>query len=397
MNSSMKSKFLYINKRSTPFILAYVVFLFNYILNGYEFGATVESVRLTAAALLLFVCVQKRRKDSFLYINGFLLICIAIISTLFSDVVNLGESRVFNLIFCMIVFIVLSDTFIEVNSFEKILYFYTNFAFILAAIVLIGYVVGFGVDSYGRASIYYGSFYKDQNYLSAYLMPAFTIKVYRFLIGKRKAFSDLLYPITIILAVLLMGSRGAFVTALLIVCLIILKLILFDSNSTHKFFWIMLVFVAAIVVYAVLSKTPLFQRMTGFSEYGSDVRIRLWTAGLNGFWRHKFIGSGVGAASQFAWQMIGNAVHNSFIELLSDNGLIGVILVFWSFSRIFCARTNHKVLIVAFFTGLFMPLFFLTGYSNMTFWMPMFFLQNFISYLEQKTIMIEDNEMRADK
>lgn len=42
MNSSMKSKFLYINKRSTPFILAYVVFLFNYILNGYEFGATVE-------------------------------------------------------------------------------------------------------------------------------------------------------------------------------------------------------------------------------------------------------------------------------------------------------------------------------------------------------------------
>ncbi len=29
--------------------------------------------------------------------------------------------------------------------------------------------------------------------------------------------------------------------------------------------------------------------------------------------------------------------------------------------------------------------------------MPMFFLQNFISYLEQKTIMIEDNEMRADK
>lgn len=110
MNSSMKSKFLYINKRSTPFILAYVVFLFNYILNGYEFGATVESVRLTAAALLLFACVQKRRKDSFLYINGFLLICIAIISTLFSDVVNLGESRVFNLIFCMIVFIVLSDT-----------------------------------------------------------------------------------------------------------------------------------------------------------------------------------------------------------------------------------------------------------------------------------------------
>lgn len=65
MNSSMKSKFLYINKRSTPFILAYVVFLFNYILNGYEFGATVESVRLTAAALLLFACVQKRRKDSF--------------------------------------------------------------------------------------------------------------------------------------------------------------------------------------------------------------------------------------------------------------------------------------------------------------------------------------------
>lgn len=53
-----------------------------------------------------------------------------------------------------------------------------NFAFALSLLVIVGYIFGFGVDSYGRASIKFETFYKDQNYLSAYLMPPFAVNIY---------------------------------------------------------------------------------------------------------------------------------------------------------------------------------------------------------------------------
>ena len=259
---------------------------------------------------------------------------------------------------------------------------YIRFSFALTIIIILGYIFGFGIDDAGRASIKYGDFFKDQNYLAAYYMPAFAYKMYQVLLGKKRGIFDIAFIFSSVLSVLLMGSRGAFLTELLIIFLLVFKMLLSDKNLIRKIGLIILLIVGTIAIYIVFSSSPLFQRMTKFENYSSDVRLRLWIAGLNGFRNNIWLGSGIGSASTYSWALVGNAVHNCFIEILSDHGIIGALLILWSFIKILKVNRNRRLLTLVFFIGLFAPLFFLTGYSNMTFWMPMLFLQNFISYQE---------------
>lgn len=384
MSKRKNTGIIQFNIRQTVLIIAYIAFLFNYIINGYEFGTTVESVRYTLFLLLFVSLLQNRIRNIVIYIQGGLLILTALISSYCSDVISFSTSRVWQLILCIVVFISLSTIYIHPKSFEKIIIFYTNLALILAIIVVLGYFMKFGIDRYGRASINYGEFYKDQNYLSAYFMPAFAIKMYDVLIKKNKTMLNLIYPFFYLLASLLMGSRGTFLTAIIISFLILLKLLLFEKGIVRKVCMIILLMLGAGIAFIVLYDSSLFVRMTDFENYGSDIRILLWKAGLKGFWSHPLFGSGIGAASQYAWYYVGNAVHNSFIEILADQGIIGASIIIWIFLKILTVKSNDKFLILSFCAGLFLPLFFLTGYSNMTFWMPMFFMQNFLTYIKSK-------------
>ena len=168
-----------------------------------------------------------------------------------------------------------------------------------------------------------------------------------------------------------MGSRGSFLTVLAIIACITGKMILTDQNLIRKAILLISLILAMFILYFELQSLPLFQRMTDFESYTSDVRIRLWRAGLNGFLNHPVLGSGIGAASEYSWALVGNAVHNSFIELIADQGIIGVIILGWIFLDILMTSKGNRFIIFILLIGLFLPLFFLTGYSNFTFWMPL--------------------------
>lgn len=369
--------------RQSVLVIAYIAFLINYILNGYEFGTPVETVLFSTTVVSICSLVQKRISSKGFYIQGALLIITAILSVSVSNVMSISGSRIWNYVFCVMVYVLISTTYIEPGSFRTILQWYLLVSSVLSIFVIIGYIFGFGIDTFGRASISYGEFFKDQNYLAAYYMPAFSYKMYQVIIEKKRNAIDIILLFFFVLSVLLMGSRGAFLTELLIMFIIVLNMLLFDRNIVRKFGLIILLIVGTIIIYFVFSRSPLFQRMTGFESYGSDVRLRLWMAGLSGFRNNIWLGSGIGSASMYSWSLIGNAVHNCFIEIISDHGIIGALLIIWSFLRMITVPKGKRLLVISFFIGLFGPLFFLTGYSNMTFWMPMFFLQNFISYQRQ--------------
>lgn len=377
----MKLHLQYIHtiKINQLFIYAYCLFLILFVFNGYEFGATFESMRIPLLILLVTSLFCRIEFDKMALIQVILLIVAALASTYMSAIINFTHSRIWTFSVCCLTYFWISCIKVKENNLRFIIDLYVRFSLFLVVWLIAGYFFGFGIDSYGRVSIDFGDFFKDQNYLSAFFVPSFAICFFRVIYFKgRKRLFNILQMIMTVFAVFTMGSRGSFLTLIVIVSLFVAKVILVDKNFTRKVLLLLFLGTSAIVLYSGLQSLPLFQRMMGFENYGSDVRVRLWLAALIGFWEHPLIGSGIGAGSEYAWTVVGNATHNSFIELLSDQGIIGAVIVLWIFGRTFIRGGKNRFLIVVLIVAFFLPLFFLTGYSNFTFWMPMFFV-NFIA------------------
>lgn len=369
------------------FQYAFYILLFCYIINNYEFGAILEKTIIPAAILLLIALTLPRDIEIKHYIQAAAMAFFAALSTYSSDTINFTQSRIFHVVFCIVMFAFVPGVNISSGTFKKIISFYVKFAFILSLLVIVGYIFGFGVDSYGRASIKFATFYKDQNYLSAYLMPPFAVNIYGIFYSDKDRSRKLIYCASTVIAVFIMGSRGSFLTILCICALVLAKVILKDGNWMRKAGLLILLGVSTAGFYFFFRNLPVFSRMTGFEGYGSDVRLRLWVAGLKGFTEHPFLGSGIGAASAYSWNIIGNAVHNCFIELLADQGIAGCIIAIWMYIDMLKIQRDCLPFAFLLMTAFFLPLFFLTGYSNLTFWMPMFFMKMVSNMLKRDGIV----------
>lgn len=357
------------------FVFIFCVFFSLYIFNGYEYGATVESVLIPTVLLLLASFCKKHNYDLRGYIKAGLTFVCAVISTYFSNVINISQSRILTFGICCVVFALLPTTRISDKGIKKIIKFYMFLSYILVVLVALGYILGFGIDSYGRASINMGGFFKDQNYLSAFFLPAFAFAFYGLIYSKVNRLRNVVFCIVTLFSVFVMGSRGSFLTILLIVAVVFAKIILADRNLFRKVVLLVSLCLSVLILYIGMQSLPLFQRMMGFESYGSDVRIRLWQAGIMGFLNSPLIGSGIGAASYYSNFIVGNAVHNSFIEIIADQGILGGIVIIWIMWDIFYSPRGNRFLMFILMIAYFLPLFFLTGYSNMTFWMPVIFMQ----------------------
>ena len=106
-----------------------------------------------------------------------------------------------------------------------------------------------------------------------------------------------------------------------------------------------------------------------------------------GFTSHPILGSGIGAASAYSWNIIGNAVHNCFIELLADQGIAGCIIAIWMYIDMMRIQRDCLPFMLLLMSAFFLPLFFLTGYSNLTFWMPMLFMKMVSNMLKRDGIV----------
>ena len=61
--------------------------------------------------------------------------------------------------------------------------------------------------------------------------------------------------------------------------------------------------------------------------------------------------------------------------LLADQGIAGGVIAVWMYIDMLRIQREGFPFVFLLMTAFFLPLFFLTGYSNLTFWMPMFFIK----------------------
>ena len=372
------------------FTASFCLFLVLYIFNGYEFGAPFGQTILPISIVLVASLFTKHEHDYKYYFLIMILAILALISTANSNVINFSQSRIWTFLLICSICAWIGGVRISKEYLEEIMSFYIILSFVIVLLIVVGYILGFGVDSSGRVSINYGDFFKDQNYLSAFFLPSFAIVFYRIIYSYKGRIKNILFCVLSIFAVFTMGSRGSFLTILLIVASVVGKMFLKDRNMVRKIAFIFLLVITVLVLYYLFQSLTMFQRMTGFESYGSDVRMRLWAAGINGFINNPLIGSGIGAASQYSWSLVGKAVHNSFIELLADQGLLGAIVIVWILLHFLNRGNKNGFIVFILMISFFVPLFFLTGYSNFTFWMPIMFINLITNNLKNSQTILFD-------
>lgn len=355
------------------FLISFYLMIVMTIINGNTFVAGLSFVWFPSFLLLGASMIPKR--TNILTPRNLLVLLIGIsawYSTSFSDVVDLSGGFI-NLIFCLFSFAVISTVRYDDALARKIFSFYKLFAFIICCIMCVNFVLRYGLSVNDRVSIRYFGVTKDVNYLTAFLVPVYALYFYEAMVGNLK--KQYMKCFVMLIAIFLAGSRSVFLSAIFASALIFLQNMFARRISMRRRVALVLSMIVGMVLfYLLLENNPLFSRMTTTENYESNSRLTIWTFALEAFYRNPIWGSGVKSGSFFSQQETKWVTHNSWLDILTGQGIVGSILVILLVATLFRGIPKHnRILFTAFFITCFFPLFFINGYECATFWMPMLF------------------------
>lgn len=234
------------------------------------------------------------------------------------------------------------------NEIIKTTKFIVNYSGILSIIGIIFFVLhllGIQFVSSGREGIgfvyqnpdvEYGRlrcFDTDPNAYSLYILPMFfqALGWLQFCksVGKRTAL-PLLIVVLLFANLVLTFSRGAFISIVLGFACVFLVMLLNIRHITKNQLW--LIKVLGIVIILIFLSSNLFIDILGYVKTGykfrSDFetsRYSKWEISLEIFLRNIFFGIGQGRLKEYT----GYQAHNTWMELLAENGIFSGIFMFW--------------------------------------------------------------------
>lgn len=181
-----------------------------------------------------------------------------------------------------------------------------------------------GSDRYVHGQIRLFNTELDPNYLGIPLVAGLTLLLAQILNGKRKWLYAILYLI-VAGAIIFTSSRGNFLAAV-ITSLVYCLVVLFNADVPQgKKLALVLVLALAAAGVMVLGSHYLTEQWARMSEFGAAAdngRFALWAKSLKTWESSPIFGHGLGGM----YRLIGKASHNTYLQLLSETGLIGVML-----------------------------------------------------------------------
>ncbi|PKM69633.1 MAG: hypothetical protein CVU94_02885 [Firmicutes bacterium HGW-Firmicutes-19] len=211
----------------------------------------------------------------------------------------------------------------------------------------------------------------DPNNLAALYMIGISIGLY-YIISEKKRYIRYFVIVAInTYGVALTGSRGGLVTFIGIVFLFII-LASNSISSTRSFIYktslLLSVLLSIYFILRILLPLPIYDRLFDFGNYsGGSGRDLLWKNAWNLFKESPVVGAGWG--SYYGYNGFYAAVHQTFLSMLCDVGIIGVLLFFIPIFRNITESLRRKnffpIIILA--TGLF-PALFLDAINKRFFW-----------------------------
>ena len=136
-------------------------------------------------------------------------------------------------------------------------------------------------------------------------------------------------------------------------------------------------------------KNPMFERLTQISEYGDDVRLKVWDAALRAFRENPFWGSGLNASNTYSLAETELVTHNNFLDILGDSGIVGTVLFMLLLLSMLKVKKHNLLNMLALMVVFLFPMAFINGFQTVTFWFPMIFIahENRILNDNNKNIM----------
>lgn len=214
--------------------------------------------------------------------------------------------------------------------------------------------------------------HNDPNNQAAFVAMGVAISLYFLLIEKKYKIPSILIIAINIYSMLLTGSRGGLISLIVILgCFIILKT---EKKSFSKRLKnaILIIAIAVVLYYIVQRYLPqfTFERLFNFESYeDGSKRTVIWKNTIELIFTNLNFIFGAGWGSYYPYKGSFAAVHNTYLAMFSDVGLIGFIIFFKpvvSATR-YMIKEKDILPICLLLSGL-IPSFFLDAINKRFFW-----------------------------
>ena len=248
------------------------------------------------------------------------------------------------------------------------LFLYTYY---LGAIIMAIIAIAYGNSVYeGRSTIIIMGHSCDPNQLSASVLPGVFIGLEESIKedGFIKKAGHFLAMMTAIYGILLTGSRGALLGLLVGLTIILSGQIISGKLQLYQ---IVILIIGAIIILRKLPTLTLDRLRYSDIYLNGSGRIKIWEILISSFDAKWIIGHGIGSSISFFLDYYGEAVavHNTFLLVLYESGLIGLTLfAFMLLDLLINMIKSKNGLIAAILAGAMVNAFFLDSLNLRYLW-----------------------------
>lgn len=293
------------------------------------------------AILFIFVLrILIRKKISIPRESYFLMafIVLGLASALWAYYPNTALGRSFTLIQLFLLYTITFNMFKNNNSklarnFYKIIIF---FGAALSLYIVFQVIISSSITQWSRISI---SDQVDVNHLASFLIPSFLFGLY-YSINKTEKY--LIPTMTVLVAILLTQSRGAFVS--ISIPIVIYLLIIFKTIKKQglKYKQVFLAVAGLCIVFIIIPKEFLYR--INLMLQSKEILLRgsgrnvIWGNAWNEFTNSPIVGIGLGN-----FTALYRPPHSSLFQILSELGIIGVFVMALFLVMLFFDHRRKKI------------------------------------------------------
>lgn len=265
---------------------------------------------------------------------------------------------------------------------------YIASAVLMSTIILIQHRTPYAQYGIFRWALFFStSEYYDVNFTALYLLVPALLSFYGAIKGsKRNRWKYLLCAGVILLAILMLGSRGTFAPVIAIMAYLVLR----DKKvSVSKIAIILVVFIA---VFFFLPEDT-FSRLIGTRYIGSESKRYVdWAYGMRVFSNSPIWGNGMRAPKTLVNEIGGGVmnytIHNTYVVYLAQLGIVGSIPFFGIllYPIIYMAKNYKDIYFFLMYCGvLFASMMIEANYSYVLF-VPLSIFYMLINYVKRNQI-----------
>lgn len=352
-----------------------LLFIFSPVLSTQE-TAQPGAAYVIAIVVPAFIIAIKNGliRPQIINIYAVLLFVFEIISTLLSDLSNPRLGTHLKYLFLIIFFISTSSIVLTSKQLKYIFKSYLGLSIIISVLIILSFYFGYPHNSsefyQGRYSVGITGVFKNPNYLTYFYNIAFFVICYILSTVKLDFKKKLvLYSILgmFVVSSFFTGTRAALLVEILIIISMIF--VLSKKRRLYTIIWLAII-IAGVVVYYWSTLQDLYDLFMGGRELAGDTgREDAWNLAIKYIKNNPIFGCGhnswykIHGSSYLEW------LHNVFLELILDQGLIGFILFIGILTTGFKkTNPNDRVFLLLFLCFSTIPMIFQNGLYEVHFW-----------------------------